>query len=96
MKLNKANITKIVLEVLQWLLIASVFAMYLIAYSRVTEHLHMEKDAILYEHIDNSKRIERLNSEKMTLIDSISNISKDTVYIIRYKTIVETKQTTME
>ncbi len=93
---TKANIVKIVLEALQWLLIASVFAMYLIVYSRVTEHLHMEKDAILYEQIDNSKRIERLNSEKMALIDSISNMSKDTVYIIRYKTVVETKQTTME
>jgi hypothetical protein len=93
---NKANIVKIVLEVLQWLLIASVFVMYLIVYSRVTEHLHNEKDAILYEHIDNSKRIERLNGEKMALIDSISSMSKDTVYIIRYKAIVETKQTTME
>lgn len=93
---NKANIVKIVLEVLQWLLIASVFVMYLIVYSRVTEHLHNEKDAILYEQIDNSKRIERLNGEKMALIDSISNMSKDTVYIIRYKAIVETKQTTME
>lgn len=93
---NKANIVKIVLEVLQWLLIGSVFVMYLIVYSRVTEHLHMEKDAILYEQIDNSKRIERLNGEKMALIDSISSMSKDTVYIIRYKTIVETKQTTME
>lgn len=93
---NNGNIVKIVLEILQWLLISSVFAMYLIVYSRVTEHLHMEKDAILYEQIDNSKRIERLNGEKMALIDSISSISKDTVYIIRYKTIVETKQITME
>lgn len=93
---NNGNIVKIVLEVLQWLLIASVFAMYLIVYSRVTEHLHMEKDAILYEQIDNSKQIERLNGEKMALIDSISSMSKDTVYIIRYKTIVETKQTAME
>jgi hypothetical protein len=93
---NNGNIVKIVLEVLQWLLIASVFAMYLIVYSRVTEHLHMEKDAILYEQIDNSKQIERLNGEKMALIDSISSMSKDTVYIIRYKTIVETKQTTIE
>ena len=93
---TKANIVKIVLEVLQWLLIGSVFAMYLIVYSRVTEHLHMEKDAILYEQIDNSKRIERLNGEKMALIDSISSMSKDTVYIIRYKAIVETKQTTTE
>ena len=76
----------IVLEVMQWLLIAAVLTLYFLVCSRVTEHLKSEQDMMLYQQIDNSRRIENLNEEKMLLADSISNIKKDTIYITRWST----------
>ena len=81
---KKRRVFVIVLEVMQWLLIATVMVLCFLICSRVGKHMKSEQDIMLYHQIDNTRRIETLNEEKMILIDSLTNKNSDTVYITRW------------
>ena len=69
---------RVMIEIMQWTLI--LFACLFIC-PNVKQHINDEKAEKLYKQINTDQQIERLNREKMELMDSIVNMKKDTVYI---------------
>lgn len=69
------------IEIMQWALILFALFACLFICPNVKQHINDEKAEKLYKQINTDQQIERLNREKMELMDSIVNMKKDTVYI---------------
>lgn len=71
----------VVIEIMQWTMILFALFACLFICPNVKQHINDEKAEKLYKQINTDQQIERLNREKMELMDSIVNMKKDTVYI---------------
>ena len=66
---------------MQWTMILFALFACLFICPNVKQHINDEKVEKLYKQINTDQQIERLNREKLELMDSIVNMKKDTVYI---------------
>lgn len=71
----------VIIEIMQWTMILFALFACLFICPNVKQHINDEKAEKLYKKINTDQQIERLNREKMELMDSIVNMKKDTVYI---------------
>lgn len=87
---NGGKKIQVIFETIQWLLLVFVIVVCLFVCPKVKQHMIDESEQHLYERIHTDKQIERLNRENLILIDSLSNATKDTVYLVEFKTIRQT------
>lgn len=85
--MEKMKKIKTVMEVLQWVLLAAIFAVLLFIYPNIKNNIKDERKHQLYQQIDKDLRIDKLTRENQVLYDSIANTKKDTVKLIEFKTI---------
>lgn len=73
----------IIIEIMQWTLILFTLFACLFICPNVKRHIDNEKNEKIYRQINTDQQIERLNREKMELMDSIINLKHDTVYVYK-------------
>lgn len=88
--MKQGKCTHIITEIIQWVLIVFSLGMCLYVYPMVREYVKINEKNQQYKQIYYDKTIDNLIGEKEMLMDSLSRVSKDTVYIKKYIRTVDT------